>query len=58
MLPLYLNIIFFAFTILSDDNMSMSSLSGSFDMFIICLCLLKRSLQTLETENNYTFTQR
>ena len=27
-------------------------------MFIISLCLLKRSLQTLETENNYTFTQR
>ena len=58
MLPLYLNIIFFGFTILSDDNMSMSSLSGSFDMFIISLCLLKRTLQTLETENNYTFTQR
>ena len=38
--------------------MSMSSLSASFDMFIISLCLLKRSLQTLETENNYTFTQR
>ena len=36
----------------------MSSLSGSLDMFIISCCLIKRSLQTLESENNYTFTQR
>ena len=38
--------------------MSMPSLSGNFDMFIVSWCLIKRSLQTLETENNYTFTQR
>ena len=49
---------FFGFIILSDDNMSMSSLSGNFDIFIVSWCLIKRSLQTLETENNYTFTQR
>ena len=36
----------------------MSSLSGNFDMFIVGWCLIKRSLQTLETKNNYTFTQR
>ena len=49
---------YFGFIILSDDNMSMSSLSGNFDIFIVSWCLIKRSLQTLETENNYTFTQR
>ena len=49
---------FFGFIILSDDNMSMSSLSGNFEIFIVSWCLIKRSLQTLETENNYTFTQR
>ena len=49
---------FFGFIILPDDNMSTSSLSGNFDIFIVSWCLIKRSLQTLETENNYTFTQR
>ena len=49
---------FFISIILSDHKMSMSSLSGSLDMFIISCCLIKRSLQTLESENNYTFTQR
>ena len=49
---------YFGFIILSDDNMSMSSLSGNFNIFIVSWCLIKRSLQTLETENNYTFTQR
>ena len=49
---------FFGFIILSDDNMSKSSLSGNFEIFIVSWCLIKRSLQTLETENNYTFTQR
>ena len=49
---------FFISIILSEHKMSMSSLSGSLDMFIISCCLIKRSLQTLESENNYTFTQR
>ena len=49
---------FFISIILSDHKMSMSSLFGSLDMFIISCCLIKRSLQTLESENNYTFTQR
>ena len=35
---------FFSFIILSDYKMSMSSLSGSLDMFIISWCLIKRSL--------------
>ena len=35
---------FFIFIILSDYKMSMSSLSGSLDMFIISWCLIKRSL--------------
>ena len=47
----------FGFIILSDDNMPMSSLSGSFDKFIISLCLIKRSLQTLETKYNCIFNK-
>ena len=35
MLPLVLNGYVFGFIILSDDNMPMSSLFGSFDKFII-----------------------
>ena len=35
MLPLVLNGYVFGFIILSDDNMSMSSLSGNFDIFIV-----------------------
>ena len=50
MLPLVLNGYIFGFIILSDDNMPMSSLFGSFDKFIISWCLIKHSLQTLDTK--------
>ena len=63
MLPLVLNGYVFGFIILSDDNMPMSSLFGSFDKFIISWwhlnlidkfiiswCLIKHSLQTLDTK--------
>ena len=50
MLPLVLNGYVFGFIILSDDNMPMSSLFGSFDKLIISWCLIKHSLQTLDTK--------
>ena len=49
---------FFGFIIFIRRKHVDVSLSGNFDMFIVSWCLIKRSLQTLETENNYTFTQR
>ena len=56
-LPLVLSVYFFCI-ILSDAYISISSLSGSLHMFITSWWLIKRSPQTLQSENNYMFTKR
>ena len=56
-LPLVLSVYFFCI-ILSDAYISISALSGSLHMFITSWWLIKRSPQTLESENNYMFTKR
>ena len=56
-LPLVLSVYIFCI-ILSDAYISISSLSGSLHMFITSWWLIKRSPQTLESENNYMFTKR